>query len=95
MLKNSARNCPLKRSPNVQVLKIQKSQSRKPESRNRFRRIVPDVPKAGGTMTDFPFPQQPKSFNVTNEGASAKHAAWAADVSATERGTGPTAFPEG
>ena len=53
MLKNSARNCAVRRSPNFQFFATEKSQSRKPVSRNVLRPIVPKVPMAAGIIAEF------------------------------------------
>src|ERR1700751_4369386 len=53
-LKNSARNCAVRRSLNFQFLATEKSQLRNPVSRNVLRPIVPKVPIAGGIIADRP-----------------------------------------
>src|SRR5208337_1171027 len=74
MLKNSARNCMLSRSINFQFLATEKSQLRKPESRNRLRPIVPKLPSPGGIITELPLAKQP---NAASEACSAGVVAWA------------------
>src|SRR5713101_6829515 len=73
MLKNSARNWALKRSFNLKVLNTEKSTFLKPESRKRFRPIVPKVPALGGVITDLPDTKQPPSWSVPRSGATAVH----------------------
>src|ERR1700690_1231340 len=53
-LKNSARNCILKRSLKLKFFMAEKSTFLKPKSRKRLRPMVPKVPDAGGVMTEFP-----------------------------------------
>src|SRR5579859_592740 len=74
-LKTSTRNWALNRSLNVKFLNIEKSTSLKPLSRNRFRPIVPKVPKVGGTMTELPETKQPALASVLGSGAFAMHGA--------------------
>src|SRR5215472_8964797 len=54
ILKNSARNCTLTRSPKWKSFVVEKSVFRKPKSRNVLRPMVPKLPGAGGVITDFP-----------------------------------------
>ena len=51
-LKNSARNCAVRRSRNFQLLVTDKSTLRMPESRQSLRPAVPNVPAAGGIKTE-------------------------------------------
>src|SRR5215472_7546420 len=78
-LKNSARNCEDKRSLNFQDFTMDKSMFRNPESRNMLRPIVPNVPRAGGIITEFFRAKHPKLLrDVTvaalTELAALKHA---------------------
>src|SRR5512146_2814733 len=68
MLKNSARNWVLTRSPKCQFLAIEKSSVRNPESRKMLRPMVPRGPKAGGTSTELLFAKQ---SNAANDAAPA------------------------
>src|ERR1700745_1640163 len=54
-LKNSARNWAVRRSLNFQFLATEKSQLRKPVSRNVLRPIAPNGPSEAGTIADLPF----------------------------------------
>src|SRR6266852_8151888 len=53
MLKNSARNCAVSRSLNLQLLETDISRLWKPISRKMLRPELPKVPAAGGSRTDL------------------------------------------
>ena len=63
-MKISTRNWALYRSLNVKILNTEKSTFLKPESRKMFRPILPNVPLAGGVMTELPDTKQPSAPSV-------------------------------
>ena len=52
-------------------MNTEKSRFLKPESRKMFRPMVPNVPNAGGAMTELPFAKHPKASRVATLGAFA------------------------
>src|SRR6202022_4245509 len=87
MLNNSARNWAVNRSPSFQFLATEKSQLRKPESRNKLRPMVPKVPRAGGIMTERPFAKQPNNPNDACMAGVVALAAHAGLVAPEKKGT--------